>query len=90
MRITTSEVHGAFGSLVATATAAGIDTAGWVLVHGSPTNGRAWRLYKQSASGSYSSIGCDDYLGTTGREAYLTLRGMASGLSLIAYPVPAK
>lgn len=48
------------------------------LQHGSPTNGRAWRVW--SARGSdYFGIG-DGFLGNTKREAGLALRGLYAGL----------
>lgn len=92
MRITKATTEQAFTALVMTAIAAGLDTEGWVLQDGSQTYGRVWRIYKKSPDGGGLSNlpGIGNYLGYTAREAYFSLRGMESALSLVAYPVAVK
>lgn len=48
------------------------------LQHGSPINGRAWRIWGPRMT-DYFGLG-DGFLGKTKREAGLTLRGLYAGL----------
>jgi hypothetical protein len=56
-----------------------------VLQSGSPSAGRAWRLYVSTSNGGRGGLGTfldldNGYLGWTKREAYCTLTGLLSGL----------
>lgn len=56
-----------------------------VLQSGSPTYGRAWRLFVSSGPGGQGGLATfldldNGYLGWTKREAYCTLTGLLSGL----------
>ena len=57
----------------------GVDTTGWVVEHGSTTNGRTWRLYRETATGAQHETDFPSYLGSTPREAWLTLRAYGHG-----------
>lgn len=56
-----------------------------VLQSGSPSAGRAWRLYVSSSNGGRGGLGTfltldNGYIGWTKREAYCTLTGILAGL----------
>ncbi len=59
----------------------------WELQQGSPTNGRAWRLFAIGEAGSHGRPlpGFDGlgYLGWTRREAYCALAAMAQALEAV-------
>lgn len=55
------------------------------LHQGSPSAGRAWRLYD---GGGRTTLGLDNgYLGWSAREATMTLRALAGCLDWLAHPI---
>lgn len=54
----------------------------FLLDHGSPSNGRAWRLWGSDGTDVFF-LGCG-YLGWTRREAALTLAALISGIEYAA------
>jgi hypothetical protein len=86
-RTTKRDVQNAFDSLRLAATAAGIDSSTWIMEEGSATYGRAFRLYRRDPEhyGVANVTGLDSFLGTSRREAYLSLRAAANALWLVAH-----
>lgn len=78
------EVTGMFTRLCRVARSLGMDTSGWYLQHGSPSNGKAWRLLS-TPGGSCVFPGLDrGYLGWTGSQARDTLHALAVGMETAA------
>lgn len=82
-RITKADVEAKFNRLHTLARLVGIaeEDEGWHLQTGSPSNGRAWRMFRVSDSGSlHSFYWTTDYLGWTAKEAFERLDGIIVGI----------
>lgn len=71
MRITAKQVDAMFARAVRAASALGMDTTEWQLIHGSSTYGNLYVLRNMEYEGSWHSIGL------TRREAHASLYNMA-------------
>jgi hypothetical protein len=69
------------GSLPGEAVTQTLTGADLVLEEGSQTYGRAWRLFLVGPYGAHYTFE-HEYLGWTREEAYLSLRGILSGLRM--------
>lgn len=76
------EVDGMFTRVTRVARSLGMDTSGWYLQRGSPSNGQAWRLFSTPGA-SCVFPGLDrGYLGWTGGQARDTLHALAVGMEM--------
>jgi hypothetical protein len=88
-RITAPQVRGMFDRAVQAARSLGLTAYRWELQEGSPTNGRAWRLYQVLPGGGHRDLlGSDGYLGWTTREAYGALHALARAWELAYQALP--
>lgn len=77
MRITPSDIRMLFASTMGAARRAGLDTTDVVLIGGSSTYGRPFRIVRRHPiTGGHYSWGYVQSLGTTRREAYAALSAM--------------
>lgn len=87
-RYTGRDVDAAFERMVKCAEAAGLDTHGWVVNHGSKLNGVAYRIFRrEEPGGGLSDLGFtsgNGFLGMTAREACDMLRAYASAFYAVA------
>ena len=83
--VSARDVENAVGRLADELIRVGIPVGrGLSLQKGSPTYGRAWRLYKISSEHggqeSFDFIDGGGYIGWTAREAYMTVTGLTNGM----------
>jgi hypothetical protein len=88
-RITPRQVEQVLGHVIALADELGIEHGRLVIERGSPTYGRAWRLFehRDESGGLYAPFGghLSDYLGASAREAYVTLHHYRMALAAAVY-----
>jgi hypothetical protein len=82
-RVTSKDVRQAFARLCQ---AHPVTTAGWTLQEGSPSNGRAWRLFARTGNtgGLSYAVSHNGYIGWNAREALEHVRGLHQGMDLQA------
>lgn len=86
MRYTEKDGKQAFAQMVAAAKRSGVDVTGWVLQTGSPSAGRAWRVFREDERGGQASAfpGTDrGYIGWTPREACMFMDGVCNAFELL-------